>query len=159
MSAPAWDLPYHILKAIFTVVKAPKLKFRSPASMVPEAATLLTIVLFTYFFITSGVIYDILQNPPSMGMERDRVTGAVKPVAISARINSQYIFEGFTLGFFFMVGAAGFLLLKFSSEKDLSRQMTYSYTGMGVVAFFVSQKVCEHCLSIKMPNYLRGYYA
>jgi hypothetical protein len=42
------------------------------------------VVLLSYFFVTSGIAYDIINEPPAVGGEPDPVTGRFQlPVAYS----------------------------------------------------------------------------
>ena len=40
--------------------------------------TVFSIVLAFYFFITSGVLYDIRNEPPAVGVEKDQVSGGFR---------------------------------------------------------------------------------
>lgn len=52
-----------------------------------------SVVLFTYFLVTGGIVYDVINEPPSIGSMVDE-RGNNRPVAIMQyRVNGQYIME------------------------------------------------------------------
>lgn len=80
--------------------------------------TVFSFVLVTYFIITSGIIYDLINEPPSVGYEKDEKTGLMKPSAIMTyRLNGQYIYEGLLCGGLYCLGGIGFILLDMSTDK------------------------------------------
>lgn len=55
--------------------------------------------------MTCGIAYDIINEPPAFGAERDPATGQYKPVAFMPfRLNGQYIMEGITGGMMYSLG-------------------------------------------------------
>eukprot|EP01089_Gocevia_fonbrunei_P014432 TRINITY_DN3952_c0_g1_i4.p1 TRINITY_DN3952_c0_g1~~TRINITY_DN3952_c0_g1_i4.p1 ORF type:complete len:111 (-),score=15.22 TRINITY_DN3952_c0_g1_i4:37-369(-) len=102
------ELPFHFLRV-------PNLKLRVPHVSVPSAMTMFSIVFFSYFLVSSGIIYDIIVEPPSLGSSNEG--GSVKPIVfLQYRINGQFIIEGLSAGLLFGVGGLGFILL----DKALS---------------------------------------
>ncbi|KAL0229034.1 hypothetical protein GEMRC1_013654 [Eukaryota sp. GEM-RC1] len=76
------------------------------------------LILFGYFFITAGIIYDQIVEPPSIGSERDPATGAIRPIAVLAgRLNGQYVIEGFSAAFFMILGCLGLILLDLGTSS------------------------------------------
>lgn len=79
----------------FIVLEAPNLKLKQPSWVhKPSPKVVFFFVLFTYFLITGGIIYDVIVEPPSIGNTVDE-NGHSKPVAfLPYRVNGQYIMEG-----------------------------------------------------------------
>jgi hypothetical protein len=42
----------------------------------PKASTVCSLVILSYFLVTAGIAYDIINEPPAIGGEMDEVTGA-----------------------------------------------------------------------------------
>ena len=66
--------------------------------------TIFTFMFISYFFFMSGkyfvlnigIVYDMINEPPAIGSERDDKTGKLKPVAIMMyRLNGQYMVNTF----------------------------------------------------------------
>ena len=54
------------------------------------------VLVFTYFLIMSGVVYDINRDAESMGVTIDPRTGSQKPEIVRAgTLNEQHSIEGF----------------------------------------------------------------
>uniref|UniRef100_T1J9P0 Oligosaccharyltransferase complex subunit n=1 Tax=Strigamia maritima TaxID=126957 RepID=T1J9P0_STRMM len=69
------------------------------------------LVLVSYFFVTGGIIYDIIVEPPSVGSTTDE-HGHSRPVAFMPyRVNGQYIMEGLASSFLFTMGGLGYVVL------------------------------------------------
>lgn len=73
----------------------------------PSAMTVFYFVIFSYFLVTAGIAFDIINEVPAVGAHQDPVTGALKPVTFMPyRINGQYIIEGLAGGFLYCLGGA-----------------------------------------------------
>eukprot|EP00692_Jakoba_bahamiensis_P001043 EC684758.1.p2 GENE.EC684758.1~~EC684758.1.p2 ORF type:complete len:114 (+),score=28.49 EC684758.1:140-481(+) len=89
--------------------------------------------MLSYVLVLSGIVYDIIVEPPSMGQEYDSVTGRPRPVAIlKYRINGQYILEGLSAGLFFFIGGGGFLLVNYALTS-LGRRSSPVVTALAAV--------------------------
>jgi hypothetical protein len=74
----------------------------------------------SYFFVTAGIAYDIINEPPAFGAEQDPVTGQYRPVAFMPyRINGQYIMEGITGGMMYSLGGLGLILLDVAHRRGI----------------------------------------
>ena len=63
------------------------------------------------FFVSGGIIYDVIVEPPSVGSTTDE-HGHQRPVAFMPyRVNGQYIMEGLASSFMFSLGGAGMIIL------------------------------------------------
>ena len=109
------------------------------------------------FFVTSGVIYDIINEPPSMGSKVDRATGRnVLRVFFPGNVNRQFVIEGIMGGIAFVLGAFGVVLLDLSS----SSRSRYSRQTRGALA--LGAGACSLCavgmvyvfMRLKMPGYM-----
>jgi hypothetical protein len=77
-----------ILEAPFKVIRLPNLKLRLPTVSHPPAMLVFAIVFASYFLVLSGIIYDVIVEPPSIGSELDPETKQYKPVAfLQWRVN------------------------------------------------------------------------
>jgi hypothetical protein len=82
------ELPFRFLRVPPVSLGFPRL---------PEIGTSGIFILSTlfYFFISSGLIYDIINLPPAMGVDQDPVTGQYRSeVFYKYRLSSQFIIEG-----------------------------------------------------------------
>jgi len=126
------ELPFHFLRV-------PNLKLRIPNISAPSATTVFFLVLASYYLVFSGIIYDVIVEPPSIGSHRDE-GGSVKPVVfLQYRINGQYIIEGLAAGLLFVLGGVGIIILnkvgscfcfgcctnRQSSQKTLTNPKTF----------------------------------
>lgn len=76
------------------------------------------LTLASYLVVTCGVAYDIINEPPAFGAERDPATGQLKPVAFMPyRVNGQYIMEGITGGMMYTLGGLGLILLDVAHRR------------------------------------------
>ena len=93
----------------FLVLEVPQLKLKKPGFVkIPSSFVIFCLVLFSYFLVTGGVIYDVIVEPPSIGSQTDDY-GHSRPVAfMQYRVNGQYIMEGLTSSFLFHTGIPWF---------------------------------------------------
>lgn len=49
----------------------------------PKASTVCWLVILSYFLVTAGIAYDIINEPPAIGATQDEATGAL--LAATAR--------------------------------------------------------------------------
>jgi len=132
----------------------PRVKLIIPSVSAPSPMVVFAILFFSYFLVMSGIIYDIVVEPPSIGMTRDEATGANKPVAfLQWRINGQYIIEGLTAGFMFALGGVGFILLDRSTDTSQSQRNRYLLCLSGALLLLVAYSLCRVFLRIKIPGY------
>eukprot|EP00275_Glaucocystis_incrassata_P001369 EC122714.1.p1 GENE.EC122714.1~~EC122714.1.p1 ORF type:complete len:154 (+),score=27.44 EC122714.1:83-544(+) len=142
-------------KVLFDIMRVPNLKLRIPRLSRPKAMLVFFVVFMSYFLVLSGVIYDIIMEPPSIGSSQDPNTGVIKPVAfLPYRINAQYIIEGLSAGFLFAVGGLGFILLDWSNDKVTSTRNKYLLLLSGLICIVVAYNVCLLFLREKIPGYL-----
>ncbi|XP_077505271.1 oligosaccharyltransferase complex subunit OSTC isoform X2 [Amblyomma americanum] len=86
----------------FYVLEVPNLKLKRPTWFhQPSPMVVYSLVLFSYFLVCGGIIYDVIVEPPSIGSTVDE-HGHSKPVAFMPyRVNGQYIMEGLASSFLF----------------------------------------------------------
>lgn len=62
-----------VLKVVYSsVLHAPNLQLRAPTSLLNLPKwTIFLLAYVSYFFVLSGIVYDIINEPPSMGSVRD----------------------------------------------------------------------------------------
>lgn len=117
--------------------------------------TVFALVLFSYFIVTSGVAYDIINEPPAVGAQPDPVTGKVKPVTfLPYRINAQYIIEGLSGGFMYTLGAVGLVLLDVAHGKQRPANTRLMALAVGSTCLTLAWMSIFSFLRIKMPGYL-----
>ena len=63
------------LELPFQFVRVPNLKLKVPNIPQPSAMTMFAFVFLSYFLVLSGLIYDVIVEPPSIGSEQDPATG------------------------------------------------------------------------------------
>lgn len=113
-------------------------------------------VLFSYFLVCGGVIYDIIVEPPSIGSTTDE-HGHSKPVAFMAyRVNGQYIMEGLASSFLFTVGGLGYVILDRTHSPNMPRLNRILLISTGFICILVSFFTVYVFMRIKLPGYLHG---
>lgn len=137
----------------FGVLRCPNLKIRMfNLSWRPNNKVVFLLAFASYFMVLSGLIYDVIVEPPSIGSTRDPNTGAVKPVAfLQYRVNGQYIIEGLSAGFFFAVGGGGFILIDLSNDSKTKKGTRYIMLIAGILCVFVSYMLCQLFIRMKIP--------
>lgn len=118
--------------------------------------TVFSLILLTYFMVVSGIVYDVIVEPPGIGSTQDRFTGAVKPVVfLQGRVNGQYIIEGLSSGFMFVLGGIGIVLLDLALDKNREKSVKVSFASAGIVFVIISYVMSMLFIRIKIPAYLR----
>jgi len=147
-----------ILELPFTLLRVPNVKLKIPRFLDYVSSTLvLALIYFSYFLTSSGIIYDLIVEPPSMGFTKDPTTGALKPeVFLKYRINGQYIIEGLSAGFLFCIGGAGIILLDRAALKAQTERNRYILIMLGVLLIAIAYNVTTLFLRIKFPGYLQS---
>jgi len=143
------ELPFHLLRV-------PNLKLKLPKVSQPGPMVVFGVIFLSYFLVLSGIIYDIIVEPPSIGSTQDEATGSVKPVAfLQYRVNGQYIIEGLSAGLLFSLGGAGFVILDRANMKFTSNRNRYLLILSGMICVVVAYNLCLVFLRMKIPGYLR----
>ncbi|CAI0428365.1 unnamed protein product [Linum tenue] len=118
--------------------------------------TVFSLVLLTYFMVVSGIVYDVIVEPPGIGSTQDPVTGTVRPIVfMSGRVNGQYIIEGLSSGFMFVLGGVGIILLDLALDKNRAKSVKVSYASAGVSSIVLAYVMSMLFIRIKIPAYLR----
>lgn len=118
--------------------------------------TVYTFVMLSYFLVTAGIAYDIINEPPAIGGQPDPVTGAVRPVTFMPyRINGQYIIEGLAGGFLYTLGGLGIVMLDQAHGRNLDKAQKSFLFSAGGACLFIAYCGCQLFIRIKMPGYLR----
>ena len=98
---------------------------------------ILALLLISYFVITAGVIYDMINEPPAIGQTYDRHGNPRMESIMKGRQNGQYIIEGFcAAGFFLLIGGGMILVdkgLKMENYED--KKTLYLIGGCGMSFF------------------------
>ena len=143
-----------VFDQIFKFLRPPKLNLTTPTFSLPNKFLVLALMIFSYFIVLSGIIYDVINQPPSMGQEK--VGNHVRPVAIlSHRLNAQYIIEGLSAGALFVIGALGFIALDVMAKKDLfSAKVKTIVITISILAIIFAYNLSIVFLKIKVPGYL-----
>ena len=136
----------------FTILEVPPVKLKKPSFVkAPSALVVFSMVLFSYFLVTGGLIYDVIVEPPSIGSTTDEY-GHSRPVAfMQYRVNGQYIMEGLASSFMFTLGAVGFIILERANAvglTKLNRTMLLSFAAFCIAAAFFA---CRVFMSMKLP--------
>ncbi|KAK4376813.1 hypothetical protein RND71_003109 [Anisodus tanguticus] len=155
------DPIFHILRILpFSYLRPPKLRLKIPTVNLPSSMTVFTLILLTYFMVVSGIVYDVIVEPPGIGSTQDRFTGAVKPVVfMPGRVNGQYIIEGLSSGFMFVLGGVGIVLLDLALDKNREKSVKVSFASAGivfVVIAYVMTKVPDFLPCVVIPFYRKS---
>jgi oligosaccharyltransferase complex subunit OSTC len=144
----------HVGGLPFKLLDVPNLRLRKPNVQLPEPMTVYLLVLVSFFFIGSGVIYDMINEPPSLGGGADgRSIQFLAP-----RINGQFILEGLTAGFMFCLGGMGVILLDYSRrQKHLAENYRYLQLSAAAAAILIPIWMCSIFIKMKVgPLSLSG---
>ena len=152
------DPLFHVIKVLpFSFLRPPRtrLKLPSPSLLLPSSTTVLSLLLLTYFAVVSGIVYDVIVEPPGIGSTQDRLTGVVKPVVfLPGRVNGQYIIEGLSSGFMFLLGGIGIIGMDLALDRNRPKVVRMSFASSGIVAVVLSYLMSMLFLRIKIPSYL-----
>ncbi|KAL6507825.1 hypothetical protein OROGR_024020 [Orobanche gracilis] len=156
-SSGSIDPAFHLIRILpFSFLRAPRLRLKLPTFTLPSPMTVYSLILLTYFMVVSGIVYDVIVEPPGIETTQDRYTGAVKPVVfLSGRVNGQYIIEGLSSGFMFVLGGVGIVLLDLALDKNRAKSVKVSYASAGVTFVVISYIMSMLFIRIKIPGYLR----
>ena len=119
----------------FLVLECPNLKLKKPPCVcMPSAMMVYTLVVVSYFFITRGIIYDVIAEPPSVGSRTDD-RGHQRPVAfLACRVNGQCIMKGLASSFLFTMGGLGFIILDRSNAANILKFIRFLLLFIGFVS-------------------------
>jgi hypothetical protein len=71
----------NLMLAPANFVRFPNLKLKIPRIPTPSSTLVFSGLFFSYFLVISGIVYDIIMEPPGIGATQDPVTGQNKPQA------------------------------------------------------------------------------
>lgn len=152
------DPIFHLLKLIpFSFLRPPRPRLKIPSFVaLPSSLTVLSLALLTYFLVVSGFVYDVIVEPPGIGSTQDPVTGTVRPlVFLPGRVNGQYIIEGLSSGFMFLLGGLGIILMDLALDRNRPRSIRVSFASAGISSTVVAYVMSMLFIRIKIPGYLR----
>ncbi|XP_039494133.1 putative oligosaccharyltransferase complex subunit CG9662 [Drosophila santomea] len=143
-----YNLPFHILVP-------PNIKVRKFSIPMPSPMSVFSVILFSYFLVTGGIIYDVIVEPPSLGATVDE-HGHSRPVAFMPyRVNGQYIMEGLASSFLFTVGGLGFIIMDQTHAPGKTNLNRLLLTAMGFIFILVSFFTTWLFMRMKLPSYLQ----
>ncbi|XP_055376966.1 putative oligosaccharyltransferase complex subunit CG9662 [Condylostylus longicornis] len=142
------NIPFYILPF--------DIRIRAPSWLrLPSPMATFSMILFSYFLVTGGIIYDVIVEPPSVGSTMDE-HGHSRPVAFMPyRVNGQYIMEGLASSFLFTVGGLGFIIMDNSNGPGKTNLNRILLTSMGFLFILVSFFTTWIFMRMKLPGYLQ----
>ncbi|KAL0273484.1 UNVERIFIED_CONTAM: hypothetical protein PYX00_006138 [Menopon gallinae] len=140
----------------FLFLEVPNLKIKKPSWLQqPSAMGVFSVILFSYFLVTGGIIYDVIVEPPSVGSTTDE-HGHSRPVAFMPyRINGQYIMEGLASSFLFTMGGLGFIVLDQTHNPSTPKLNRILLISVGFLFIIISFVTCWIFMRMKLPSYLQ----
>lgn len=139
----------------YRALRMPRLRLKAPAVALPSSSTVFGIVLFTYFLVVSGFVYDVIVEPPGIGSKQDPNTGAIRPlVFLPGRVNGQYIIEGLSSGFMFVLGGLGLIMVDLAADKTRARSVRLTFVLAGAAFVAIAYTMSILFIRIKIPGYL-----
>jgi len=146
-----------LLELPFVLFHLPEHKLKLPKIPQFSPMTIFVFAFASYFLVLSGIVYDIIVEPPAIGTTRDPASGQYKPEAfMKYRVNGQFIIEGLSAGILFTLGAVGVILLDLSNgNKNSADKSRYILLLAGVLCVVIAYNVCILFLKIKIPGYGR----
>lgn len=156
-SSGSVDPIVHLLRILpFSFLRPPKLRLKLPTLTLPSPMTVYALVLLTYFMVVSGIVYDVIVEPPGIGSTQDHATGSVRPVVfLPGRVNGQYIVEGLSSGFMFVLGGVGVVLMDLALDRNRAKSVKVSYAIAGISSVVIAYVMSMLFIRIKIPGYLR----
>lgn len=150
------DPLFHVLRMVpYSIIRPPNLRLKLPSLSLPSPMSVYALVLLTYFMVVSGIVYDVIVEPPGIGSTQDRLTGSVRPVVfLSGRVNGQYIIEGLSSGFMFILGGLGIVLLDLALDRNRAKSLKLSYASAGISSLVIAYLMSMLFIRIKIPAYL-----
>ncbi|KAL5574838.1 hypothetical protein UlMin_018065 [Ulmus minor] len=150
------DPIFHVLRVLpYSFLRPPRLRLKLPTLTLPSPMTVFALVLLTYFMVVSGIVYDIIVEPPGIGSIQDRATGSVRPVVfLQGRVNGQYIIEGLSSGFMFVLGGVGIVLMDLALDRNRAKSVKVSYATAGISSVVIAYVMSMLFIRIKIPAYL-----
>eukprot|EP01147_Barroeca_monosierra_P011117 gene11117-3178_t len=137
---------------ILSPVRAPSLRLRGiDTEWRPSSMTVLAGLLLSYFLVTAGIIYDMIIEPPSIGYQLDSHGRQVPVAFMQGRINGQYITEGLSSAFMFLLGGIGFIALDQANQAGISKTRRLVLTAVGGGLVILSYLAARVFMSIKLP--------
>ena len=142
-------------KTIFAGVDPPNLKITAPRWFTyPSPMQVFFFVMVTYFLVTGGIVYDVINEPPSIGSTVDE-KGQSRPVAIMPyRVNGQYIMEGLVASFMYCLGGIGLILLDKCNGPMTTKTNRMLLFGLGFGLFLVGFFTTRAFMRMKLPDYM-----
>ncbi|PON68622.1 Oligosaccharyl transferase complex, subunit OST3/OST [Trema orientale] len=155
-SSSSIDPLFHLLRVLpYSFLRPPRLRLKLPTFTLPSPMTVYALVLLTYFMVVSGIVYDVIVEPPGIGSTQDRATGSVRPVVfLPGRVNGQYIIEGLSSGFMFVLGGFGIVLMDLALDRNRARSVKVSYATAGISSVVIAYVMSMLFIRIKIPAYL-----
>ncbi len=145
-----------VLEIPFRYLRLPRYRLKTPKHYKPSSMVVFALLFLSYFLVLSGIIYDVIVEPPSIGSTQDE-NGAVKPLAfLQYRVNGQFIIEGLSAGAMFAIGGIGFIVLDWSNGKDISPKIRYLFIFAGFLCILVAYNLCIVFLKMKIPGYMQS---
>ncbi|KAF6161748.1 hypothetical protein GIB67_013825 [Kingdonia uniflora] len=146
----------HIIRILpYSFLQIPKMRLKLPSISLPSAMTVYTLILLTYFLVVSGFVYDVIVEPPGIGSTQDRVSGAHRPVVfLPGRVNGQYIIEGLSSGFMFVLGGVGIVLMDLALDRNRPKSTKVAFASAGVTFVVIAYVMSMLFIRIKIPGYL-----
>jgi hypothetical protein len=127
----------------------PQMNFRRPKFPLPHKAPhqyVIAILFFFSLFLLAGGIYDLAEQPISLGFTEKGYT------PIYPSLNDQFFVESIATMVFIGIGAAGFFLLKYPTEEGMASDVrSVSFIqGIGMVLIFIGLFATYVMLQMKL---------
>ncbi|CAA6675128.1 unnamed protein product [Spirodela intermedia] len=72
----------------------------------------------------------------------------------SRRVNGQYIIEGLSSGFMFVLGGIGIIVMDLALDRNRPKSVRVSFASFGIAAVVISYVMSTLFIRIKIPSYL-----
>ena len=149
------DPAYYLVAAPYAILRPPKLRLKLPTFSYPHPMLVYAALVASYFLVVSGFVFDVINEPPGIGYRQDGATGRWVPtVFLEGRINQQYIIEGLSSGFMFVLGGLGIVMVDSGCDKSKGKNLRLILIGTGVALIMLTYTMSMVFLRIKMPGYL-----
>uniref|UniRef100_A0A1I8AMG3 Oligosaccharyltransferase complex subunit n=1 Tax=Steinernema glaseri TaxID=37863 RepID=A0A1I8AMG3_9BILA len=150
-------MDFVIEKLLFFQIQPPNVNIKRPWFLeVPSARFVGVVVLCSYALFTAGIVYNVINEPPSVGSTVDeRGISRVVPV-MPHRVNGQYIMEGVLASFLFSLGGVGFIVLDWVNGTDptWTKNGRFGWLIFALISVTIAFFGSRSLMHMKMPGYL-----
>lgn len=129
-------------------IKFPKIKFRRLSLPLPPRSISFIIALTILFLLQTGIIYLILREPYSMGLDSQGNPEFI----LNNNIYEAYVIESIVASILMILFSTGFLLLYDASKYVYNKKLADQILIIGILMIIITFTILQFILNIKAPK-------